>query len=98
MCREHRDIHVLTLSFPTRLSSARVTATIANLREIDWNSFGINFIMMFAPGMLEAAPQTHIATVRADAETERALERAIAERFPNVSAIRVEEEIGRAHV
>src|SRR3546814_2443902 len=72
-----------------------ITATVANLREIDWNSLGINFVMVFSPGLLEGAPQTHIATVRADATTERALERAVAERFPNVSAIRVRDVLER---
>src|SRR3546814_15442133 len=51
--------------------------------------------MVFSPGLLEGAPQTHIATVRADATTERALERAVAERFPNVSAIRVRDVMER---
>ena len=30
-----------------------IDATIANLREIDWTSLGINFVMVFSPGMLE---------------------------------------------
>src|SRR5216684_3331965 len=64
-----------------------VTATIANLREIDWTSLGINFVLVFSPGMLEAAPQTHIATARTPPGEEAALERAVTDRFPNVSAI-----------
>src|SRR5262249_20793350 len=35
-----------------------LTATIANLRAIDWASLGVNFTLVFAPGALEAAPQT----------------------------------------
>jgi len=68
-----------------------ITARIANLRAIDWTSLGINFTIIFAPGTLEAAPQTHIATARAAPAAEDALERAVTDRFPNVSAIRVKE-------
>src|SRR3546814_11339831 len=41
--------------------------------------------------LLEQAPQSHIATVKADAETEDALEIAVTDRFVNVSSIRVKE-------
>jgi putative ABC transport system permease protein len=66
-----------------------VEARIANLRAIDWTSLGINFTLVFAPGTLEAAPHTFIATARATPEAEDAVERMITERFPNVSTIRV---------
>ena len=68
-----------------------VTATVANLRAIDWTSLGINFTLVFAPGTLEGAPQTWIATAQAAPGTETALERAVVEALPNVSAIRVRE-------
>lgn len=68
-----------------------VEVTIANLREIDWANLSINFVMIFSPGLLEQAPQSHIATVKADAETEDALEIAVTDRFTNVSSIRVKE-------
>ncbi|PPR58186.1 MAG: hypothetical protein CFH10_02063, partial [Alphaproteobacteria bacterium MarineAlpha4_Bin2] len=69
----------------------RVLARIANLRAIDWTSLGINFVMVFSPGLLEGAPQTQIATVRVDSTEELPLERAVADDFPNVTAIRVKE-------
>ncbi len=68
-----------------------VSARIANLRVIDWTSLGINFVMVFSPGLLEGAPQSQIATVQIDADQELALERAVADGFPNVTAIRVKE-------
>jgi putative ABC transport system permease protein len=68
-----------------------LTATIANLREIDWTSLGINFAIVLSPGALEGAPQTHIATARTAPENEAALERAVTDRFPNVSAISVKD-------
>jgi putative ABC transport system permease protein len=68
-----------------------VDVTIANLREVDWSSLSINFVMIFSPGMLEQAPQSHIATVKADPVAEDALEIAVTDRFVNVSSIRVKE-------
>jgi len=66
-----------------------LTAEVANLRQIDWQSFGLNFTFVFTPGTLDAAPQTHIATVDLAPESEPVLERAIARSFPNVSSVRV---------
>ena len=47
--------------------------------------------MVFAPGTLEAAPQTHLAAVYLPQAEEEILVRAVTERFPNVSAIHVRE-------
>ena len=68
-----------------------VEVTIANLREVDWASLSMNFVIIFSPGLLEQAPQSHIATVKADPEVENALEIAVTDRFVNVSSIRVKE-------
>ena len=40
-----------------------LTATVANLRTVDWQSLGINFVMVFSPATFRAAPHTHIATL-----------------------------------
>jgi putative ABC transport system permease protein len=66
-----------------------VTATIANLREIDWTSLNINFAIVLSPGTLDGAPQSFIATARATPGNEAGLERAVTDAFPNVSAIDV---------
>lgn len=71
------------------LLGREITAEIANLRRIDWTTMGINFVLVYSPGMLEAAPHTHIATVYADREAETPLLTAVAKQFPNVSAIGV---------
>jgi putative ABC transport system permease protein len=67
-----------------------IEARIASLREIDWRSFGFNFAILFAPGTLEQAPFTLMATVapRKGASTVR-FEQKLATQLPMVSAIRV---------
>ncbi len=71
-----------------------LTARIANLRAIDWTTLGINFTLILAPGALEGAPQTWIATAQVDRAHEDALERLLVERLPNVSAIRIRDALG----
>ena len=68
-----------------------ITARIANLRQIDWARLGINFAIIFAPGALEAAPQTHLAAVYVAPAEEEGLVQRVTERFPNLSAIPVRE-------
>lgn len=64
-----------------------VTATIASLREVDWRTLDLNFALLFSPGVLENAPQTHIASIHLPPEHEEAAFATITSKFPNVSAI-----------
>lgn len=66
-----------------------ITATVANLRDVRWGTLRMNFLFMFSPGLLENAPQTHLATVHADPAREEAIETAVAAAFPGVTTIRV---------
>jgi putative ABC transport system permease protein len=67
-----------------------IEARIASLREIDWRSMGFNFAIIFAPGPLEAAPYTLMATVaQASERSTVSFERRLAAELPMVSAIRV---------
>ena len=78
-------------SLTLNILGREVEVEIANLRVIDWSQLGINFVMIFSPGLLESAPQTYIATVRAAAAAEDEIERAVTDRFANVTSIRVKE-------
>jgi len=72
-----------------------ITARIANLRAVDWQNLGINFVLVFSPGAFAGAPHTDIATLTfADGGTtaeETALIKALADAFPTVSAVRVKD-------
>jgi putative ABC transport system permease protein len=72
-----------------------LTARIANLRAVDWQSLGINFVLVFSPGTFAGAPHTDIATLTfadgGSAAEETALVKALADAFPTVSAIRVKD-------
>ncbi len=68
-----------------------IEAKIANLRHIDWSTLGINFVIVFAPGALEGAPHTFIATAKADERAELPLQLAVTDAYPNITAIRIRE-------
>ncbi|MDG5497607.1 FtsX-like permease family protein [Niveispirillum sp. BGYR6] len=68
-----------------------IEGEVAVVREIDWESIGINFTLIFSPGVLEAAPQTYLATIKADPASEATIQREVARRFSNISAVRVKD-------
>lgn len=68
-----------------------ITASIASLREVDFSTGGIGFVMVMSPMPISAAPHTHIATVYAAEAAEGAILRDLSNMFPNVTAIRVRE-------
>ncbi|MGF1624553.1 MAG: ABC transporter permease [Alphaproteobacteria bacterium] len=74
-----------------------MTGTIANLREIEWGTLQLNFTIIFAPGAMESAPHTVLATVQATPEAEQALERVVTDTLANVSAIRVRDALDTAN-
>lgn len=71
-----------------------IEATIASLREINWDSMGFNFALIFSPGVLESAPHSVMATI-ATSGNETALSNAVAQAFPSSSLIRVKDVIGQ---
>jgi putative ABC transport system permease protein len=74
-----------------------ITARIANLREVHWESLGINFVMVFSPNVLRGAPHNLLATITLPPSvslTEEAqLARAIGKAHPAVTVIRVKDAV-----
>ena len=74
-----------------------LTARISNLREVKWESLAINFVMVFSPNALSAAPHNLLATITLPAGAPLAVEaevaRAVGREFPAVTAIRVKDAI-----
>ena len=72
-----------------------ITVKIANLRTVDWQSLGINFVMVFSPHSFDGAPHTHLATlIYPDGGTpaqEAAIIRSVAEKYPMVTTVRVKD-------
>ncbi|MBV9349029.1 MAG: ABC transporter permease [Pseudolabrys sp.] len=74
-----------------------ITARISNLRSLDWQSLGINFVMVFPPSTFRGAPHTHMATLTypgaSTAAQEARVIRAITDTYPMVTTVRVKDAI-----
>lgn len=72
-----------------------ITARIANMRTVDWQSLGINFVMVFSPKTFAGAPHTHLATLTypdgGSPAQEGEIIRSLAKDFPTVTAVRVKD-------
>ncbi|MCB1453609.1 MAG: ABC transporter permease [Rhizobiaceae bacterium] len=71
-----------------------LTARIANLRQVEWESMGINFVMVFSPNTFAGAPHSWLATLSnedASAEDDAKLLNAITRTFPAVTSVRVKD-------
>jgi putative ABC transport system permease protein len=65
-----------------------ITVAVGSLRRVDWQRIMPNFLCVFSPGVLEAAPQFHVLVTRGDSpETRAEMQRRLVESYPNVSAI-----------
>ena len=71
-----------------------ITATIGNMRSVDWQSLGINFVLVFSPNAFKGAPHTHIATLteaHPDPSGDARIIKSVADAFPMVTSVRVRE-------
>jgi putative ABC transport system permease protein len=78
-------------SITVNVLGREITAELASLRKVDWSTLDLNFAILFAPGVLENAPQTHIATVHIPTANAEAVFKAVTDEFHNVSAISTRE-------
>ena len=82
---------ILTLNILGRPIDAEITA----LRDVDFSTAGIGFVMALNPGAVAGAPHSFIATVYADKEAEAAILRDMSTAYPNITAVPVGEAIAR---
>ncbi len=87
-------------SLTVSLLGREFTAKIASLRQINWDTMGFNYVMVFSPNTLRDAPHNLAATVSlkgmADADVkERAVSKAVLAGFASSSVIEVRDVIGQ---
>jgi putative ABC transport system permease protein len=71
-----------------------IAAKIGNMRTIDWQGLGINFVLVFSPNAFRGAPHTHVATLteaHPDPTSDAAIVKSVADAFPMVTSVRVRE-------
>ncbi|WP_295490535.1 FtsX-like permease family protein [Sphingorhabdus sp. EL138] len=78
-------------SLTISLLGVEIPAKIASLRTVKWDNFGLNYVMVFSPGSLDAAPHNMVATLTVSKQAERILAKSIPPTFPSSSLIEVGE-------
>jgi putative ABC transport system permease protein len=101
---EKRIADGLGLSVGDRLTvnvlGRNIVAGVANLRTVDWQTLGINFVLVYSPNTFRGAPHTSIATLSYRTEpadgAEAKLVQQLAATFPAVTVVRVKEALQMA--
>lgn len=63
------------------------TATIANLREVDWSSLQLQFAIIMNPSALKHSPQTVLASITLDPRYEQSVYPELSSAFPEANLI-----------
>ncbi|MEC9357409.1 MAG: FtsX-like permease family protein [Pseudomonadota bacterium] len=77
--------NTLTLAIADR----EVTLTVKNFRTVEWDSFQPNFFLLAPPGVLDPADANFLTSFYLPPD-ERALLRALVDRFPNVTVLDID--------
>ncbi len=70
-----------------------IEVRIASLRKVNWDTMGFNYVMVFSPNALAAAPHSLTATIAMAPARAQPVTRALLAAFPGVSVIAVSEVI-----
>ena len=84
-----KDFHVFALD--------QIGFGDSDKRDLDWQSLGINFVMVYSPATFRGAPAMQLATLTypdgGSSGEEAAMLRAVADAFPAITAVRVKDAI-----
>ncbi len=78
-------------SLKVNVLGREIEVEVANLRQVNWRSMGINFVLVFTPNALAQAPHSHVVTVEMEGGDEAKLLNTMAVAFPSVTAVRVKD-------
>jgi putative ABC transport system permease protein len=71
-----------------------IPARISNMRNVDWQGLGINFVLVYSPNAFKGAPHSHIATLtepHPSSQDDARIIKQVADAFPMVTSVRVRE-------
>ena len=71
------------------VAGENVQATIANIRQVDWNSFQPNFFMVFSSNALESSPLTFITSLRLNNDQSDVFNKLLVS-YPTISVVDLE--------
>jgi putative ABC transport system permease protein len=72
-----------------------IAVTIANFRDIDWRDGGLNFRLLFSPGLIESAPQTFMGGLKVADGADAVIEHKLVNQFPALTFLPVGDALER---
>ena len=70
-----------------------MTAKVANFRDVQWESLGINFVFVFSPNTFAGAPHSYLSTLTTDDNLEENFDgkllKRLSKEYPAVTAVRI---------
>ena len=82
-------------SVTVNIMGREITGEITSLRNVDFSSAGIGFVIAMNPSALKTAPHSFIMTIYASTEAETAVFNNLSSRFSNITLIKVRNVIER---
>lgn len=82
-------------SITVSVLGVEITAEIASLRQVDWDSLGFNFVLVYDPATLRDAPYTYMATVTPPDPAMAEFTGKVSRAFPTVSVVKVQDVLGQ---
>ncbi len=76
----------------------KIKAEVANVRDVSWESFTLNFAITFAPSVVNEIPSNYIATLVVDEDHEETLQNKLANKFPNITSVKVRDALNAAQM
>lgn len=75
-----------------------ITAEVANIRDLDWQSMQLNFAIMLSPEPLRRAPHSFVATVAAETNAaEIQIQREVLNQYPNITSVRIKDALNQVN-
>lgn len=81
-----------TLQF--KIADRTVTGLVKNFREVEWESFAVNFFVVGSPAGLEGLPASFVTSLRIDGDQSNFV-REVVDEFPSVTVIEIGKMIER---
>ncbi|MET0370815.1 MAG: FtsX-like permease family protein [Sphingobium sp.] len=75
-----------------------IDARIASLRQVNWETMGFNYVLVFSPNVLRAAPHSLSATITMKGASDAGMTSALLAAFPSISIIAVGEVVAQVSV
>ena len=82
-------------SITVNIMGKEITGEITSLRDVDFSTAGIGFVIAMNPSALKNAPHSFITTIYADIDSEMEIFNNLARKFPNITLIKVRNVIER---